>query len=369
MTTPAFTLLLSLALAPADTPTAAPMTTTSPPTTGLKVDSDAGEHGIGVAVLNVQTSSDVAAELSRAVSGLVATRLERARVFRIVSEDDVKQMVSFDQMKTALSCDEQASCLAEVGAALGVPYMLTGTLSKLGSSFVLNLTLLEIEKARVVARESARFPSIDALLDGLDTEVDRTMAPVQFALRGQLQLTCNEEGATISVDGVALGTTPVVALEIPSGPRRITVEKTGFVQFAVDVAVAPDAPVEVDVKLLPSPEFIRAHHDKHGPTRALALASTVTAGVLGATGAALLVGSNLWVESERADAGVAGDAALVADEQTVATVLGLYWGGWSAVGGSAVAAGLAAWSWLTGDDPDLDGPVPDADVDVARSAP
>ncbi|MBM4282515.1 MAG: hypothetical protein FJ137_17770 [Deltaproteobacteria bacterium] len=146
-------------------------------------------------------------------------------MFRIVSEDDVKQMVSFDQMKTALSCDEQASCLAEVGATLGVPYVLSGALSKLGASFVLNLILIDIDEARVVTRESVRFASIDALLDGPETQVDRTMAPVQFALRGQPRLTGSEEGATPLVDGVAQGTTPFGALEPPSGPRRIILRR------------------------------------------------------------------------------------------------------------------------------------------------
>gem|GEM_PF-4809065 len=107
-----------------------------------------------------------------------------------------------------------------------------------------------------------------------------------------------------------------------------------------------------DVTLLPSPAFVRAHHDKHGPTRALAVASTVTAAVLAATGAALLVGSNLWVEGERKNAGAGGDAARVADQQTGATLLGIYWGGWG--------AGGAAWSWLTSEDPDRYGPVPAA---------
>jgi hypothetical protein len=112
--------------ATASSPSPSPPSAPSSPT-----EASAPERGIGLAVLNLQSSGDVPADLSVALSGLVAARLDRAGVFRIVSGDDVKRMVDFDQMKVALSCDDQASCLADIGSALGVPYMLTGTVLEL----------------------------------------------------------------------------------------------------------------------------------------------------------------------------------------------------------------------------------------------
>lgn len=192
---------------------------------------------IGIAVLNPQTSGDVGTEVGPVLAGIISTRLDKSGVFRVVAEDDIKRMVSFDQMKTALSCDEQASCLAEIGQALGVPYMLIGTLAKLGDTYVLNLALVDIAAAHVQRRESGRYDDMNALMKGLDAQVERSVQQLLYREQGSLAVVSNEVGAIVEVDGVAIGTTPLKAQSVAAGPHRITVAKESFIRFARDVVV------------------------------------------------------------------------------------------------------------------------------------
>jgi hypothetical protein len=84
-------------------------------------------------------------------------------------------MLDLEQQKTALGCGD-TGCLAQIGGALGVPYLLTSSVGRVGSRLMLNIKLLEVEEARVAARQSTLFADEDALVDGLSTEIDALLA-------------------------------------------------------------------------------------------------------------------------------------------------------------------------------------------------
>ena len=335
---------------PPSPPTAETTATTPPPATTTTASMTTAQ-GIGIAVLNLTTSGEVQADLATALSGLVAARLDRAGVFRIVSEDDVKRMVSFDQMKTALTCDDQANCLAEIGEALGVPFMLTGTVAKLGSSYTLAFTLIEIEKARVEKRTSAVFSDVDKLLAGLDTEVERAVQSLLYREQGALLVLATEEGAEVAVDVNVIGTSPLPQQPFASGPHRITVNKEGFIQYALDIVVRPKELTSVDAVLRPSPEFIAAYKERTGGQRVAGVGSVVG----GAAGVVLGAAGVSWFfvrrEGIRADTGVAAAAAVGVNGAEYAELAAAFWGGISAVVVGAGLIGVGGVLVATGEDP------------------
>jgi len=337
---------------PPPAPPPAPSPAPSPAPTPRRATAAVEERGIGLAVLNLQTSGDIPKDLSSALSGFVAARLDRAGIFRIVSEDDVKRMVDFDQMKTALTCDDQASCLADIGAALGVPFMLTGTVGKLGSSYTLTLTLVEIDKARVEKRTSAVFSDVDKLLAGLDTEVERAVQSLLYKEQGNLLVLAIEEGATIAVDGNAVGTSPLPTTSVASGPHRVTVNKDGFIQFALDVVVRPKETTKVDAVLRPSPEFLATYKARTGGQRSAAWGTSV-----GGIATTLVGGAGVgWFffrrEGLRSEKGAAPDEDVSVNGAEYAELAGAFWGGISA---AVVGVGLVSTSavlFATGEDPE-----------------
>ncbi len=311
---------------------------------------------LGIAVLNPTTSGDIPADLSPVLAGLISTRLDQPGVFRVVTEDDVKRIVSFDQMKTALSCDDQASCLSEVGAALGVPWLLTSHVAQLGATYIVNLTLIDIDNARSVKRESSTYPSLDALVAGLPAQVERTTASLLYRHKGKLLVIASEEGATVAVDGSAIGTTPLPEQEVASGPHRVTVVKEGFIQHAVDVTVQPKEQALVDARLRPSPEFLAAYQSRTGGQRLAAIGSGV-AGVVGVAAGA--VGLTLFAVQRQGLADELGEnddgTVLLTrgtdQEQSYNSLLASFWGG---IGAGVVGVALGATSaalFFSGEDP------------------
>lgn len=315
---------------------------------------DAGGNKIPIAVMGLK-SDEANVATAATVADLVSSRLDGQGVFAVVTEDDIQQMISFDRIKSALSCDDEASCLSEIGAALGVPWLLGGTLNSAGSQQVLTLVLIDITHAKAVKRESRSYASVDELLKGLPDHVDRAVAELLYTQKGRLVVLCNDEGAVVELDGKALGTTPFPTTEVPSGPHRVTVTKEGYIQHAVDVAVRPREDAVVEVKLRPSPETLAAQKKEAESTRALAWGTALGGGAGVVAGAA---GVSLFFVRREAfrEAKEGGDVSVNGAEY--AELASWFYGG---IGAVVVGAGLAAaggYFFATGRDPDDVGAVP-----------
>jgi TolB-like protein len=72
--------------------------------------------------------------------------------FDVIGRSDIQSMLGFQKQKAALGCSDDASCIAEIGGALGVDYIVVGSIGKLGSLYRLDIKLVESKKAKVFAR-------------------------------------------------------------------------------------------------------------------------------------------------------------------------------------------------------------------------
>ena len=101
------------------------------------------------AVLRLR-GTDVPEAVTTVVDELLLTELQNAG-FEAIGPDDINAIVGFEAAKQAVGCDD-ASCMTEIGNALGVPYLVAGNLAKLDSDTVLTLKLINVRDTRVVAR-------------------------------------------------------------------------------------------------------------------------------------------------------------------------------------------------------------------------
>jgi TolB-like protein len=95
-----------------------------------------------------------------------------------VSKGDITAIIGFEKQKQILGCSGDAGCVAEIGGALGVDFMLTGPVGQIGSQYHVSLQLVETNKARVAARAS-RFAekSEDALVRATREATAEVLAP------------------------------------------------------------------------------------------------------------------------------------------------------------------------------------------------
>ncbi|HUJ24629.1 MAG TPA: hypothetical protein VLW85_01320 [Myxococcales bacterium] len=67
----------------------------------------------------------VDAALAQSGGTLIASELDKLEVFKVISREDIRNMLSFEKDKQSLGCEADQACLAEIGGALGVEYIAT----------------------------------------------------------------------------------------------------------------------------------------------------------------------------------------------------------------------------------------------------
>jgi len=234
-----------------------------------------------LAVLDL-AGKGVEANLAGNLTDIVTVSLNQLGVFDVLSRADILQMLALEQQKQMLGCDD-TSCLAEIGGALGVGLLVSGSIGKVGSSFIINLALTDTRAVKVLAREQRQVKSEDDLTAQLEAATRFLVRGLLEGRQGELILKASETGAEVEVDGRIVGVTPLGRQTLAGGPHTLKVHKKGFVSWAHDIDIQSDQPLVVDAAMVPSVEFIDEYDSS-------AFRWRLAAYLAGGVGVALLAG-------------------------------------------------------------------------------
>lgn len=114
------------------------------------------------------------------LSEVALTEAAATDKFEIIGRSDIASMIGFDQQKKILGCTDDSNCLAEIGGALGVEYVMIGTLGKLGALYRVDMKLVDAKRARVAGRfgESVEG-SEEKLVATVQRGVRKLLGPLQ----------------------------------------------------------------------------------------------------------------------------------------------------------------------------------------------
>jgi hypothetical protein len=129
-----------------------------------------------VAVLDLKTTGTFEPKLVLGLSNLIASEAARHPV-RVISGADLTSLLGLERQKQLLGCSE-SSCMAEIGGALGVDYLLVTDVSKVGEVWLFTANLLDVRKARAVARVTERTQDQSRLVDLARAGVERALEPI-----------------------------------------------------------------------------------------------------------------------------------------------------------------------------------------------
>ncbi len=107
-----------------------------------------------IAVLDLEAVHGVKASMAEVLSDILLSRLtESGRFSSIIAGEDLRDMISVEEQKQALGCDDD-SCMTALGGALGVPLMAVPSIGRIGDQFILNLKVIAVEDAKVLLRKN-----------------------------------------------------------------------------------------------------------------------------------------------------------------------------------------------------------------------
>jgi hypothetical protein len=111
--------------------------------------------------------------------------LRRQSTYQVLSYAELGSLLSHEQTKDLIGCTETA-CLAEIGAAAGAETLGTGSVGKVGRTWVVALKLIDAQRVRVIASADRRIrnKSSGALLDLIPAMVSELLEQAKRAASG-----------------------------------------------------------------------------------------------------------------------------------------------------------------------------------------
>ena len=281
---------------------------------------------VKIAVTDIRSVQGVAPGTATILTDIVVSEVARAG-YDVVSQADITAMIGFEKQKRVLGCSEDSSCLAEIGGALGVDFMLTGQVGQIGTRNRVSLLVVDTKKARVVGR-SAQFSdqNEDALVRAAESALKEILAAIRAAQ------TVAQAPPAGTAAAAAKGTPPPTAA--PGKATPASAAPAAKTAPALAAAPPPEKPAAAQVTAPASPRWSarRTAYVTMGGGGALLLTGAVLGLSARSRYAALdeKQGQFGYYDAYRAEKGAIRTRALAADALMVT--------------GTAVA-GVGGWLW------------------------
>jgi hypothetical protein len=128
-----------------------------------------------VLVLDLQ-GVGVAAEDARLITGAVAALVGENPQLDVVTGADMRQLVDISAAKQKIGCDD-TGCLAELAGALDATFIISGDVGRLGTAWLVNLSLFDAAQAKSAARVSAEVENLEVMPQSLRPTVNTLLLP------------------------------------------------------------------------------------------------------------------------------------------------------------------------------------------------
>lgn len=193
-------------------------------------------------------------ELVARLESLFRMELDRLAARALPTRTQIDKAIASE--RSLARCGGEDRCLAAIGKKLGVDVMVTGSVAALGESYILNIKAVDVGRAaqiRRIATDPLRG-SPDELIDSIRVAAYRLLAPDQ--LHGSIFVLSDSVGAKVSLDGKAVGMTPLPAplTKLSLGEHVLRVEMKDYHPFEEKVVVRFQKSTRVVVRLAPRAE-------------------------------------------------------------------------------------------------------------------
>lgn len=140
------------------------------------------EEKIPIAIMELQPI-DVQANTARAVTDLIRTELFNTGLFRVFERGEIEKVLKEQQFgQTGLT---EVSDAVRLGKMLQAKKVLVGTVSKLGTSYIVNARIIDVEKGEMEFADKAQADSETALVQAVETFARKIAGRIQASTGSQ----------------------------------------------------------------------------------------------------------------------------------------------------------------------------------------
>ncbi len=211
-----------------------------------------GEHP-SFAVFDLKAHG-VPESLAKNLTNVVALELKQFQGITVISREEIKAALQFEADKQSLGCDS-VSCFAEIGNAMGVQYLMTGSVGKLKDTHILNLQVIDIRDTAIIGRASEFFTGPEDGLLAATRFVLRDLFGVPEEGQGFFKLTANVDDIELILNGTPLGMWPEIAPDEhqDAGKLQIMARKKGYQTLSQEAYIEPGRLTSISLNLIKEP--------------------------------------------------------------------------------------------------------------------
>jgi len=210
-----------------------------------------GARSVRVAILPVKAKG-VTAKVANELGTTVFKELKEIGVFRFISPKQTSRKLRIMRKRKIYrpNCAENPKCIRRVGRRLRAKVLYYLVVAKARQGITLNMRTFDVKSGKEV-RKGSEFATEDpADMERATRWLTRIVSgPMITTLargKGRLEITCNEEGADLYLNGKSFGKRTGKSFKVGSGVFDIVVKKQGFKPFHDVVVVKPGQSRKVD---------------------------------------------------------------------------------------------------------------------------
>ncbi|MBM4776700.1 MAG: hypothetical protein GQE15_03265 [Archangiaceae bacterium] len=157
-----------------------------------------------IVVIGINASSEALRPVALTINEQVMTDLGREERLDVLGTSDVQDLIGLERQKQLMGCSDSSTCMVEISSALGAPWLVSGSLGKLGKAMRLDLKLIRTRDGKVVFRDGKTFKDESDVYEAVSALVTKMLKAIDY-----------QEGATADVPKVVA---PVVEAKPATPP-------------------------------------------------------------------------------------------------------------------------------------------------------
>lgn len=301
-------------------------------------------------------ASGVPQEYADGLTETIATSAAKTGVFETISPAQISSLLAYEKRKELLGGCVDEACYVQVGQAVKAEHLVGGSVAKVGDKLVLNLVLMDTQEGTALKRTDRDTASASALMSAAREAMTVVLQPLLESRQGYLRIAGNVPDAGLIVDDERRieGVGQVIALA--AGPHVLRVSRDGFYATTADVFVRPGRVTVETVNLIPARETIEDYEGTAKMMRygayggaVLAIGAAVASGVFYGRATDNKDVVDAYTQALGSDRATQPYSNVVAARNDFNTNQAVYL---SMLGTAVISAGVSAYLFLAGDDPD-----------------
>jgi hypothetical protein len=207
-----------------------------------------------IAILDFTNTGGLSKQETITLGNRLRSMLVKTDAFIVLERgqmDDILEEQGFQQ--TGCTTTE---CAVEMGALLNVEKMISGSIGKLGKTYTIDLSLIDVKTARIEKSFFRDFKGeIDGLLDLMEVIANQIAAVAGGAIpvspdveMARMEITSDPDGAKVFINDREVGLTPYTISVKKGGKVVVRIEKNNYMAWEKTISVDSDAEIEAELE-------------------------------------------------------------------------------------------------------------------------